>query len=470
MCTDFSEPPLRSVETMMGRLKTWIDRVRSAPSAPRGIACAGRRRRLLAFEQFESRLVMSAAVQSTWAAGDDVPVADALLHDLWTITPGSAQWGDVTFAVTRSDASADASFAFPLRINAEVGTSKLANTFRLDEGGLIELSPMLSGDVSASFSSNVSPWLLSYAFDGNLGISRGTAVSGLATNVLAGDRFDLYVDGNNVDITVSGDLGATDGSAELFGESDLDVASEPAQNSIASAVLRITSPLLIEDAEGGAIDVTAIVAPRAALAAEFTSRVASNADVRVDDSLRLASSSAQRAALVGAAGDADGLRARAIVFEVALGGDAGGDADERARADRSPATPEGPSAPAPRARRGDQDTTQSTPARAAAVAGGAEAVDAQVDSASADQVSAAEGAAATGVASKGRAAALDAALGQLGGLPDPRLAVGIDVTTTRQQAAGLAFALVAGATPLIKLKRARHARVTRLAEQSSGRS
>ena len=79
----------------MGRLKTWIDRVRSASPARRAGVCARRRRRLLAFEQFESRIVMSAAVQSTWAADGNELISGALFQELWTITPGSAQWGDV---------------------------------------------------------------------------------------------------------------------------------------------------------------------------------------------------------------------------------------------------------------------------------------------------------------------------------------------------------------------------------------
>ena len=327
---------------------------------------------------------------------------------------------------------------------------------------------MIAGDVALNLSSNVSQWMLSSAFDGP-GASSATLGDGLTTNAMNRARFDFDGGGDHVDLDLLADLGPLDGPAELFGDANLGTTSEPAQNPAASAALRITSPLLVGDDEGGAIDVTALVAPKAMFAGEYASRVASNAGVRLGDSMRVASSTTQREAVERSASDAEALRARAVVFEVALASDADADADQRARVDRPAATRDGARAPAAPARRGDQDTTQATPVRAVeAIANGAESVDAQSESASADRVSGTEGASRSGDASKGRAAAHDAALGELGGSAESRLAVDIDVAATRQQTVGLAFALVAGAAPLIKFKRARRARPTRLAEQSSG--
>ncbi len=446
----------------MGRLRTWIDRVRTAQTRRSGKACVLSRRRLLAFEQVESRIVMSAAVQSAWAAGDQVLSDGALLQDLWVATPGASQWGEVTFSPAPSELSGDAARTISLSAFGFGRTPMVREGVAAGDGGLIEFSPMVSQNVAAQFRLNVTPWITQAAFNrGNTNVEEtfGDPLSMSVGNSTGLDLGGLISSNDAVAPNGVGEVGTDD---QLFGDPALDsslgAASEPASPATESPMLRITSPLSINDSEGGTIDLTAMVAPKAAFTAEVASRVATDWDSSAGDSLRLVSTASTRKTLARADAGEDGLRARAVVLDVALSQDSDRDGSEATQADRLPApqTPAKPSAPG---RRLERDATHSAPVRAAAIAPG----DAPVETAPSDRVSA-DGTPAAEGDSQNRAAAHDAAIGELETVATSRLAAGIDATSTRQQTVGLALALVAGATPLIK--RARRRRSTRLPQES----
>jgi hypothetical protein len=387
---------------------------------------------------------------------------------LWDAAPGSAQWGDVTFSPPKGIGLQDAAHWFSVR-SAQV----ITRSFEIDHGGLIGLD-------SIHIRSNLSQQA-TFAFD--RGLDRGEV------------RLDDYI--LNADALVDFDgagsivIGATQNSFESswsegvkppFGGSGVSTGGGDGLNSaggsasgtdesnvtlIESPVLRITAPMPNANDEGGSIDVTAMVAPRALFAAQHATALATSgirAGSRASSDVETAS---QRTRIATA--DSDELRARAVVYEVSLARDVSEESLEETRAERTPTSTDTPSAPmAPPQGNEPSAAPPIRDANGEIAADVAAPKAADGDAVTLHQTSDLEQHRAEHHAALAATAVRDAALSRFGDDSSDRPATDLETTSSRNQTLGMALAAVVGAGPL--LKRMRRARATKIVEQASGLS
>jgi hypothetical protein len=449
----------------MGRFETWIDRVTNARRRRRSGDVGGARRRPLRFEQFESRLALSAAVQTDLADADTLQTSGQVLQTLWEATPGTAQWGDVTFSTPKEFGTADAAVWFSIR-----AAQANPRSFMIEHGGLIEFNSVLSSSIlmnqqaTRAFNGGVSRnefQLDDYILNLNAD-SRGNAdsTSGILIDPTPSGFDSSWSEGAQPPLDFGGDgLSSAGAGGSASGTDEANVTL------IESPVLRITAPLPNANEEGGAIDVTAMVAPRALFAAQNATALATNGVLTGAIALSGTATPSQRTRI--AAADADEMRARAVVYEVSLAREASDESLDKTRAERAPATPDVPSAPTtvPQA---DEPTVAPTTADA----NGEIAVDdampkvAEGDSATAQQTSGLEEHRADEHVALATAAARDAALARFGDESSELPAADLETASSRNQTLGMALAMIVGAGPLVR--RLRRSKATRVAEQAAG--
>jgi hypothetical protein len=454
---------ITSVEATMGRFETWIDRVRNARRRRRTGDGGSVRRRPLRFEQYESRLALSAAVQTDLIAADSLQTSGQVLQTLWEATPGSAQWGDVTFTAPTAVGPAGNAAWFSLR-----SAQTVSHSFMAEHGGLIGLDSMPS-------SSGMVSQRATLAFNG--GVSRGEfrlddyilsadplldvdGTSGIAIDATQSSFDSSWSEGVKPPLDFGGDgLNSAGAGGNASGTDDANVTL------IESPVLRITAPLPNANEEGGSIDVTAMVAPRALFASQHATALATSGVRTGTSALSKAETPSQRSR-VGAA-DSDEMRARAVVYEVSLAREVSDESLDKTRAGRAPATPDTPSAPV--------DAPQAvSPAVTPVVidANGEIAADdatpkaAERDAVKSYQTSILEQHRAEEQAALTAIAARDAALARLGDVSSELLAADLETASSRNQTLGMALAAVVGAGPLVR--RIRRSKATRVAEQAAG--
>jgi hypothetical protein len=447
----------------MGRFETWIDRVTNARRRRRTGDGGSARRRPLRFEQYESRLALSAAVQTDLIAADSLQTSGQVLQTLWEATPGSAHWGDVTFSAPTAIVPAGNAAWFSLR-----SAQTISDSFMAEHGGLIGLDSMPS---SLSMVSQRATLAL------NGGVSRGEfrlddyilsadslidmdGTSGIAIDATQSSFDSSWSEGVKPPLDFGGDgLSSAGAGGNASGTDDANVTL------IESPVLRITAPLPNANEEGGSIDVTAMVAPRALFASQHATALATSGVRTGTSALSKAETPSQLTRV--AAADADEMRARAVVYEVSLAREVSDESLDKTRAGRTPATPNVPSAPAT-----VPQTDEPTVAPATADANGEIAADdvtpkaAEGDAATSQQTSGLEQHRAASRAALDTAAARDAALARFGDELSERPATDFETASSRNQTLGLALAVVVGAGPLVR--RMRRSKGTRLAEQAAG--
>jgi hypothetical protein len=456
----------------MGRFRTWIDRARQSRPGRRRAAGTTVRRRSLAFEQFESRLALSAATQTLveidasnlisrdqlesgfmswrqWQRG----AADSSMFRVVPLDDGemvelvySPNWQD--FSLKRPVAVAD----------LEGGSITLASgpAFAFDFG----LQAMTSDRASEPFAGQVQAMLQS-AFQPRQG---GDALSEYFLS-----DFDAGGSGalDQHNLTNAIDLGPAAPPLELggidnFGDAFDAVESQGPQASVSPPsasppVLRITISNSLARAEGGVIDLTAMAGPTSLTSQHSHAHIASGGTAPTG---RLASADASARAAM----PVESMRARAVVFEVASSVNAN-EADlenalRRVREQR------GRSADAPK-RAGDHDSAGSDVARQLRVLQSiGDNANGQAASSDASTTTAADGD-RDSARQQRSAEAFDEALAELLDERDDRPGQddGGAFSPTAPQKAGLALAVAIGAAPLVK--RARRARPGATIEQAS---
>jgi hypothetical protein len=448
----------------MGRFKTWIDRVTSARRRQRSGNLGAARRRSLRFEHFESRLALSAAAatEPSLAPIDVVRDRGEFLLTLWDATPGSAQWGDVSFAVPQNSRLMAAEWANSPTVRARLETFNIdALRYSLPgEGGFVTSDSLMQFATTASAAVDRSA-----PFDG--GALNGNAFDLIGHVLDSVDVSGAFVDSapSSLDPSWSGGnhspFDSGEGLSSAGADGGVSGTDEANVTLIESPVLRITAPLPNSSDEGGSIDVTAMVAPRALFAAQHATALANSGERTKTGTVSDAESTAQRSRALAA--DADELRARAVVYEVSLAREVSDESAAETRAERTPATPNAPSTPVapPQA-----DAPAATPVvgdvNGEIAADDAMPKAAEGDPATSHQTSSLEQHGAEELAA---VAARDAALARFGDDSSELPAADLE-TASRNQTLGMVLAAVVGAGPLVR--RIRRSRATRVAEQAAG--
>lgn len=462
----------------MGRFKTWIDRARHSRPGRRRAAGTTARRRSLAFEQFESRLALSATTQPVY----EIEVSDFLTRDellarfdltsfqRWNdgLAASRLQWvqgdGGMVELVLFSPRATGRTLSLPLAgepAGAEGGLIAFGSNaqFQLNSG----LQSLAMNSADAPFAGQVQG-MLRNAFQPRP--SGDTLSEYFLSDFDAGGTaaFDQHNLTNNIEV------GPTSpplelGSFDNFGDSFDAVDSQGPQASVSPPatpppVLRITISNSLARAEGGVIDLTAMAGPTSLTARDSHAHIASGGTTPTG---RLASAAeSARAAL-----PVESMRARAVVFEVASSADANeADLEDALRRLREQS---GRPVDAP-AGAGDRDSASNDVARQERLLESIESdADGQAASSDASATTAADGAAGDRDSARQQrsAEALDEALAVMLDERDDRPGQhdGGAFSPTGPQKAGLALAVALGAAPLVK--RARRAKTGSTMEQAS---
>ncbi len=462
----------------MGRLNHWMERAaRACRRRGRTARSATSRRRPLAFERYEPRIALSAATQTDWTDAYGQPVmiwrsydgiqsgvhvfaVDELgqsvvnydLDDLITITPSIdfSQWLDSYSGVVSP-------------WNSPLLSQHALNAPAIGEGGLIGLDAYVDSDVSADltlYGSSLS--LIDNAFDGD---AAGGAVSSFLTFFKTARQF----------VGTSGGEGLAVANWQVVPDSafnSLDAAGT--QETFATTgsddrggFLRIVIVAPKSDDEGGSIDLAAMLGP--------INSAAPGASVQ------LAAATRTPAGVVPATyavAEGDSLRARAVVYNVALVDESAAIAADRATVLHPSAGAHDGDQPlgvertgriraaAPRPEPAERRATRVDPAQTPVGAEQA-SVDRRVDATPAD-VEQSRAAPAADETAKTSAPVYDAAFG----VWDDELAeldakAAIPLASTRERTlVGLAAAAVVGAP--ILARRTRRSKGAALIEKSAG--
>ncbi|HYO25554.1 MAG TPA: hypothetical protein VEQ85_11475, partial [Lacipirellulaceae bacterium] len=225
--------------------------------APAGRGAAPRR--ALAFERFEPRIALSAAVQSAFASDPVRAEPTTVLAPLWSATPGAANWPTATFSVVNPGAVAHPgglvhTGAVPRRETLDQrGQGETIEVRFGAEGGLAAYNSLGAQPMDATM--RVSQWVVTgaYGADANVGFEVGPPWphQGLV------EHLGLEFSGLN-SVPFDGDATVLVGAADDSGTTPMAEGGR-----VSSPVLRIAAPLRQENHEGGAIDLMALVAPRA---------------------------------------------------------------------------------------------------------------------------------------------------------------------------------------------------------------
>lgn len=447
----------------MGRLFKWIDRL--SPSRTR-VRRQGSRtiavRRPLGFEQYESRLALSAAAQSALTLDGESFAAADMLQYLWSRAPGATDWGQVSFASVRTLTTPGSEDVrqIEFKINPVLLESGSEPSV---EGGLIIFDSAITDYAIQMSSDGVSQSLVQAAFNANGQVQRFTSSAfapGTTDGVTAPLVWNLYNAGASpaldLDSTTYTDLlGQTPDGPKVEGELHVD----------SSPVLRITVPLQPSESEGGTIDLTAMAGPTSLFMASPSASVA----VRGAERSANAFPEMQASNRPVSASPIENLRARAVVYEVSITRDS----ERETPADVEPIErvppPSDPPAPHAAAQSLQSSRAPHTHERGATLMPVVAESEATLSTPPANSPAPVTSSDET-IKPSGDAAR-DAALSTWSDPPlldaeDGDADDGAALAQSREQRIGLAVALIAGATPLIK--RARRVKPPTAVEQSSG--
>jgi hypothetical protein len=443
----------------MGRFDAWINRTLISRGARRCEEFGRARRRTLAFEQCESRIALSAtqAAYSFWT------VDGVLMTQLWSQTPGAGDWPAVTFAPVDGSKIASAKSAIQVQnASAEGGSITLGMTSDLTLTSY-RSTQLVIGNAFSDFDGAVEAMTPRTA--GQVG---GLTHDFYSFNPGGSDTGILVGPVGNFHSSMGPDSPGSD-STGITGELYLDSPLDAGLAFSTSPVLRITIPAGRGNSEGGAIDLTAMAGPTNV----FGARSLGNAELADAGARKVAGALTRAAAPARDAQPIEGLRARAVVYEVAdareLGGigrtldesPADGQRDPRGSTQGSESDRRSPHDDAAAVRRAQHAESIETEDQTAAVDG---ALSAEAKS-PAEEFAVDSGASrehtVTNSTGAGVAAAHDAALADWNDRADRTAdltardadAAGLTFAASRRQKAGVAFALVVGVGPLVRRAR-----------------
>ncbi len=458
----------------MGRFRTWIDRARQSRPGRRRAAGTTVRRRSLAFEQFESRLALSAATQPVYEIDvSNLATRDELLarFDLtsttrWTDGLATSRWQWV-----QSDGGLVELVVFSPRAGGTL-SPPLGGGPAGTEGGLIAFGSRAQFQLNAGLQSSAMD-RAEAPFAGQVqGMLRNafqpSPAGDMASEFFLND-FDAAgtMEMDRPRPSSAFDSGPAAPSLELsslesFGDAknDSGPAGSVTPATAAPPVLRITIPAGLVRSEGGVIDLTATAGPTSLTPRDSQAHMAATGAA---PAARLASAAASARAEL----PVESIRARAVVFEVASSADASeADIEEALRRLREQGNRWGEAD----ANAGDHDAARGDAARSArllsSTAGDADATTAFGDALAPPSAGSARGDRDSAPAQRGAEARDEA----LAGLLDERgdhagQDDGFAFAPTGPQKAGLALAIAIGAGPLVR--RARRARASATIEQAS---
>jgi hypothetical protein len=441
---------------MMGRLHSWIERLRRQPRPLRRGDRPAARRRALGFERYESRLALSAATAVDFAADGDLSSSPQLLDRLWMSDVGPSDWVEVSFA--------------PISLPSQaVTTLKMSSIAALTSGNALVTE---GGLIGFQFQDN--------AWRQTIDSNQSTLMTRAAFDQVGG-TLNLAVDDGGIFLPSGGELptptvpdlnyGAdspdpfnTDPTnhSDLFGdsgESEAEVTLGSHGTKSGQPILRITAPLVTPETEGGRIDVTAMAGP--------VNLFHTPPDANFDSSLAGTPSAAQPLANRKESPKQlplENLRARAVVYEVALERD-----DAPAVGERHDPSAQGKPKP-PGQAAATPAHEESTPVAKQPAADAADAVATTGEGSTTEQSTSAIESAndSVSVVSAARDAALAALDDEAPASDDASTApeAGLALADARSQRIGLALALAVGGIPLVR--RYRGHKATPASERRAG--
>jgi hypothetical protein len=435
----------------MGRIRNWMDRMSGRrAAAPRREVHRARRR--LAFERCEPRLTLSAAAPTAIddSAADSLILFDVL--DMQTVafqTDGLQTFDSVGWEQAQPQG----------RQTTFVFRDSLRASLNAQGGGVVDLNAlplnavMTDGTPTFSLLETTQSIVRAAFADDGVGsragaptLNAGTHLATLETSF--GDfsyQPNLLPDWNTFIPRDNDDGLSAQEPTNLYGDGG-DLESE---------MIRIDAPR--QESEGGTIELTAMLGPQPTLSASAPLRLAATRGLEGNANSSMSSAVMSQRQLT----PTEGLRARAVVVNVALVRDAAGIDDaaslsprltDPASGEQSPAVGNRNAAPQ-RTRNASGQAAQdfNVPAPDAALQAGEAAADEAAPAAAAQAVQPDDG----DTAATDRRAARDAALGDWAAAPverDREDAVTVAGTHDRRYL-GAAVALVAGVGPVIRRAR-----------------